>query len=100
MALGTGQTNSSSFIRLGVRPDGSVMSPVMPYPAFSKMSDEDVTDLAAYLRTLPSVARANQAHELSVPFAELWHAVWRWLFFSAEQAPSRRLRLGLREDAT
>jgi len=72
-------------IRLGIRPDGSVMSPVMPYPAFNRMSDEDVTDLVAYLRTLPSVARANQVHELSVPFASIGMRLWRWLFFSAEQ---------------
>jgi hypothetical protein len=38
-------------IRLGTRPDGSVMSPVMPYPAFSGMGDEDVSALVAYLRT-------------------------------------------------
>src|SRR5713101_2878395 len=55
-------------IRLGVRPDESVISPVMPYPAFNGMSDEDVTDLVAYLRTLPPVARANTPHQLSVPF--------------------------------
>ena len=75
-------------IRLGVRPDGSVLSPVMPYPAFNGMSDEDVTDLVAYLRTLPPVARANQAHELSVPFASFGMRVWRWLFFSAENPPT------------
>jgi mono/diheme cytochrome c family protein len=75
-------------IRLGVRPDGSVMSPVMPYPAFNGMSDEDVTDLVAYLRTLPPVARPNQPHRLSVPFASLGMRVWRWLFFTAEAAPA------------
>lgn len=76
-------------IRLGVRPDGSVMSPVMPYPAFSGMSDEDVTDLVAYLRTLPPVARTNQPHDLSVPFASVGMRLWRWLFFTVEQPPVR-----------
>jgi mono/diheme cytochrome c family protein len=69
-------------IRLGVRPDGSVVSPVMPYPAFNGMSDEDVADLVVYLRSLPSVSRANQPHQLSVPFAGLGMRVWRWLFFT------------------
>jgi mono/diheme cytochrome c family protein len=73
-------------IRLGVRPDGSVMSPVMPYPAFNEMSDQDVNDLVAYLRTLPPVARANQPHELSVPFPGLAMRVWRWLFFTPRNA--------------
>ncbi len=75
-------------IRLGVRPDGSVLSPVMPYPAFNGMSDEDVTDLVAYLRTLPPVARANTPHQLSVPFASLGMRAWQWLFFRSEAAPA------------
>jgi len=76
-------------LRLGVRPDGSVLSPVMPYPAFSGMSDEDVTALVAYLRSLPPVARANQPHELSMPFANLAMRAWHWLFFNPGAAPAQ-----------
>jgi mono/diheme cytochrome c family protein len=76
-------------IRLGTRPDGSVLSPVMPYPAFSGMSDEDVTALVAYLRSLPAVARANQPHVLSLPFASVAVRVWRWLFFTPVTAPAQ-----------
>lgn len=82
-------------IRLGVRPDGSVTSPVMPYPAFSGMSDEDVTDLVAYLRTLPPIARTNQPHDLSVPFASVGMRLWRWLFFTVEQPPTHAPTGGL-----
>lgn len=74
-------------IRLGVRPDGSVMSPVMPYPAFSGMSDADVTALVTYLRTLPAVAKANQHHSLSIPFMEVGMRLWRWFFFTPTTAP-------------
>lgn len=85
-------------IRLGVRPDGSVTSPVMPYPAFSGMSDEDAADLVVYLRSLPPVSRANQPHQLSVPFAGLGMRVWRWLFFTpiaaAARAPTAELERG------
>jgi mono/diheme cytochrome c family protein len=76
-------------IRLGVRPDGSVLSPVMPYPAFSGMTDEDVTALVAYLRSVPAVARANQPHALSLPFVGLAMRAWRWLFFDPGSAPTR-----------
>jgi mono/diheme cytochrome c family protein len=76
-------------IRLGVRPDGSVVSPVMPYPAFNGMSDEDATALVAYLRSVPAVARANQPHELSLPFAGFAMRVWRWLFFAPATAPAQ-----------
>ena len=44
-------------IRLGVKPDGTVMSPVMPYPALSGMTDEDVTALVAFLRSQEPVAQ-------------------------------------------
>ena len=89
---GIGQWTDRQIIdslRLGVRPDGSVLSPVMPYPAFSGMSDEDVTALVAYLRSLPPVARANQPHELSMPFANLAMRAWRWLFFNPGAAPAQ-----------
>jgi len=76
-------------IRLGVRPDGSIVSPVMPYPAFSGMSDEDVTALVAYLRSVPAVTRANQPHEISLPFSGVAMRVWRWLFFEPIAAPAR-----------
>lgn len=75
-------------IRQGVRPDGSVMSPVMPYPALSGMSDADVNALVAYLRSLTPVAQANRPHQLSIPFAGVAMKAWRWLFFEPVQAPA------------
>jgi mono/diheme cytochrome c family protein len=53
------------------------------------MSDEDVTALVAYLRSLPPVARANQPHQLSVPFASLGMKIWRWLFFAPTVAAAK-----------
>ena len=91
-AHGIGQWTDQQIIdsiRLGVRPDGSVVSPVMPYPAFSGMSDEDVTALVAYLRSLPAASRANQSHDLQVPFAGLAMRVWRWLFFTPLTPPAK-----------
>jgi hypothetical protein len=74
-------------IRLGIRPDGSVMSPVMPYPAFSAMSDVDVTALVTYLRNLPAVAKANRPHKLSLPFIGFAMRLWRFFFFTPAIAP-------------
>ena len=82
-------------IRLGVRPDGTVMSPVMPYPAFSGMSDEDVSALVAYLRTLPAVARENMPHASSLPFMNLLMRVWRWVFFDRGRPPVRAPQEGV-----
>ncbi len=86
-------------IRQGVRPDGSVISPVMPYPALSGMSDADVEALVAYLRSLPPVARVNQPHELPVPFAGLAMRVWRWLFFEPAQTPASSPQSGVERGA-
>lgn len=68
-------------IRLGVKPDGTVMSPVMPYPALNGMTDEDVTALVAFLRSREPVAQDNLSHEVSIPFPGLAMRAWRWLFF-------------------
>ena len=42
-------------IRTGVRPDGRRLAPIMPWPAFSHLTDADANAIAAYLGTLPAV---------------------------------------------
>jgi mono/diheme cytochrome c family protein len=46
-------------IRTGKRPDGSGLSPVMPYPALSHLTDEDAQAIAAFLKSIPAVANKN-----------------------------------------
>jgi mono/diheme cytochrome c family protein len=41
-----------AMLRSGQRPDGSTISPVMPFPALREMSEVDVRALYAYLQTL------------------------------------------------
>ena len=43
-------------IRTGVRPDGRVLAPIMPYHSYAALTDEDAAALVAYLRTLPHAA--------------------------------------------
>ena len=43
-------------IRKGKRPDGSDLSPVMPWPAFAHLTDEDAGAIAAFLKSLPPVS--------------------------------------------
>jgi LPXTG-motif cell wall-anchored protein len=54
-------------IRLGKRPDGTRLFPVMPYPYFSGISDQDAQDLVAFLRTVQPVNNAMPARELKAP---------------------------------
>lgn len=42
-------------ITSGVNKDGRAMFPVMPYPYYGKMDQEDIYSIIAYLRTLPAI---------------------------------------------
>jgi mono/diheme cytochrome c family protein len=48
----------AAAIREGVRPDGRILAPIMPYAFYQALSDADTADLVAYLRSLPAVSRA------------------------------------------
>lgn len=45
-------------LQTGTRPDGRVLVPVMPWPAYAALSDEDAVALVAWLRTLPPAESA------------------------------------------
>lgn len=42
-------------LRTGVRPDGSVLLPPMPWPNFATLTDADAYAIAAFLKSLPPV---------------------------------------------
>jgi mono/diheme cytochrome c family protein len=42
--------------RTGQTPDGRQLSPVMPYPALSHLSDDDAQAIVAFLKSLPPVS--------------------------------------------
>ncbi|HEX5476891.1 MAG TPA: cytochrome c [Burkholderiales bacterium] len=83
--VGLGRWTQAEFVnamRRGVRPDGASLYPAFPYPSFTKITDADLHDLWAYLRTLAPSARPNRPHELHFPFG--WRFLlrgWKWLFF-------------------
>ena len=85
-SAGLGHWGEADFVRavrMGLRPDGAHYFPAFPYPSFTRISDTDLRDLWAYLRTLPPSARPNQAHDLKFPFGWRFLVVgWKWLFFS------------------
>ena len=43
-----------TMLTTGVRPDGSVLAPIMPWRSLSKMNDRDLSDLVAFLQSLPA----------------------------------------------
>ncbi|HEX6692333.1 MAG TPA: cytochrome c [Burkholderiales bacterium] len=82
---GIGKWSEADFIRAmreGKRVDGSNYFPAFPYASFTGMTDADLRDLWAYLRTLPPSGRASQEHELG--FLYRWRigvSFWKWLYF-------------------
>src|SRR5690606_38993641 len=42
-------------IREGIRPDGSLIGPPMPFEVYGGLSDDDLASIVAYLRTVPAV---------------------------------------------
>jgi mono/diheme cytochrome c family protein len=66
----------------GTSPDGKHYYPVFPYPSYTGMSLQDVTDLFAYLRTLPPVSGRAPPHDLSALFRiRRFIGFWKILFF-------------------
>jgi hypothetical protein len=52
-------------LRLGVRPDGTQLHPIMPYRAFSVLSDQEALNVAAYLLSQDPVANEVPERELT-----------------------------------
>ena len=70
-------------IRLGERPDGAHYYPVFPYASFTGMTDADIGDLWAYLRSLPPSSQTSRAHELTFPLQWRWPVTfWKALYFT------------------
>ena len=84
---GIGRWTEADFVRAmreGKRPDGANYFPAFPYPSFTLISDADLRDLFAYLRSLPPSARANQAHDLGILYrSRLAVGGWRSMFFQS-----------------
>ena len=85
LVAGIGRWSESDFIlamRHGVRPDRSNYFPAFPYPSFTKISDDDLRSLWAYLRTLPASGQPNRPHNLRFPFGfRFMVSIWKVLFF-------------------
>jgi mono/diheme cytochrome c family protein len=50
----------AAMFRSGKRPDGSAVSTVMPFGMLSQVSDDDVTALYSFLKTVPAAAKGTQ----------------------------------------
>jgi len=70
-ATGIGRWTAEDFRRSmieGKAPDGSHYYPVFPYRWYTGMTEQDLADLWAYLRSVPAVENRVRAHDLPFPF--------------------------------
>jgi mono/diheme cytochrome c family protein len=59
-------------IREGVRPDGTVIGPPMPIELYRGISDRDLADIVAYVRTVPAVQNDPGQSTFNIPLPPNW----------------------------
>jgi mono/diheme cytochrome c family protein len=84
-AFGIGKFTDEDFIRAlreGITPNGQHYFPAFPFTSFTKMTDQDMRDIKAYIFSLPAVAQPNKPNEIAFPFSiRLLQIGWKLLFF-------------------
>ncbi|HEV7985206.1 MAG TPA: cytochrome c [Steroidobacteraceae bacterium] len=69
-------------VRLGVRKDGALLYPAMPYASYAHMSRDDLYALWSYLRLVPAVTHSTPKNSLSFPFDNrAGLGVWQSLYY-------------------
>jgi mono/diheme cytochrome c family protein len=88
---GIGNWSEADFhraLRSGIGHRGAYLYPVFPYPSFTHLTDGDIADLYAYLRTVKPVAQRSRDDAIKQPFG--WRPLlffWRLLFFHQGPLP-------------
>ncbi len=86
---GIGGWSDEDFLRAmreGLSPEGDHYYPTFPYTSYTRMTDEDVLDLKAYLDTVPAVKNEVPEHDLPFPFnIRMSMFGWKLLFFDDER---------------
>ena len=80
----------------GIRANGEKLLPVMPYEAYSGMSQEDLKALIAYLRSLKAVRKETPALKTWAPFYRTGGTfVWFQFFSRFSNSPAKAPQSGL-----
>lgn len=75
-------------LRHGLDPAGRPYYPAFPYTSYTRMRDDDIAALWAYLQTVPPVHLENRPHDLrgAAGFRPGLH-IWRFLHFRPGEPP-------------
>ena len=89
--FGIGHFSYADFdnaVRYGIRKDGSTLYPSMPWPSYSRISQQDMQALYAYfINQVKPVPQASAENTIPWPLSLRWPMTWwRW-FFAPESGP-------------
>ncbi|MTI42679.1 c-type cytochrome [Roseibium hamelinense] len=70
----------------GTAPNGANYYPAFPYTSYARMELQDVSDLFAYMKTLPQVTGKAATHELSFPY-NIRRGIGLWKLVFVDPAP-------------
>lgn len=90
-ASGIGNYSLQDFdraVRHGIAANGSSLYPAMPYPAYARISDDDLRAMYAYfMQGVAPVYAENRVNDVPWPLSMRWPlAIWRKTFAPAPQA--------------
>ncbi len=81
---GIGRWTEANFVNAvtkGISPQGAHYFPAFPYTSYAHVKIEDVRDLFAFLKTLPTVSGKVRDHDLPFPFSIRRNVgIWKLLF--------------------
>ncbi len=81
---GWSQAAFARALREGISRDGSQLFPALPFDHFTKLSDDDVAALYAYMMSRPAVKAPAKPNDLPFPLnIRALQAGWKLLFFKA-----------------
>ena len=72
----------ANSMRHGVRPDGTHLYPAFPYTSFTRIADDDLAAIYAYLTSVPAVRQPARENDIGFPFNQrALMKAWKALFF-------------------
>ncbi|HEX3407940.1 MAG TPA: cytochrome c [Caulobacteraceae bacterium] len=91
-ATGIGRWSEADFrraIRDGVAPGGQQLYPAFPYDHFTRLTDQDIADLYAFLRSRDPVQAPAHPNKVEFPFnIRPLIGVWKALYFRHASVPN------------
>jgi mono/diheme cytochrome c family protein len=85
---GIGAWSEAQFVtamKKGTSPRGTHYYPAFPYSSYQRISDDNILDLFAFLKTLPPVQGRARDHDLPFPFnVRRFVGVWKFLFLDGQ----------------